>query len=148
MDMVHELRCTTRPSSIPLVHDFIDHCLGALDPENAWLPDVHIIADELASNIEKFAYGSETGPYMIRLSVVMNFIMFDFEDRGMEFDPTQVILFPLNYDHDRPVGKLGILLARSLADRMEYFRRDERNVTTITIQFTDGSIQQRVKKDV
>lgn len=129
-----ELSCTTRPSSVAGVHDLIDHHLASLDPNDDWLPDVHIIADELTSNIEKYAYGADRGTYLVRISLEKGCLEVDFEDEGEEFDPTQVREFPIDGHHDRPPGNLGILLVMRLADRMSYSRRGGKNVTTVAMR--------------
>lgn len=133
MKAQYELRCTTWPSSILSVHDFIDQYLTSLDPENNWLPDVHVIADDLASNIEKFAYGSEHGSYLFRIKLDGRRLEIDFEDCGKEFDPTKVREDPIDGHYERPVGNLGILLVMRLTDEMRYSRCDGRNITTIAI---------------
>jgi hypothetical protein len=97
----YELKCTTRPSSVAVVHDFIDRYLACFDPDKDWLPDVHVI---------------------------------DFEDMGKEFDPTRIKEVPFDGHHDRPAGKLGILLVLRLADRVRYARRGGQNVTSVALR--------------
>jgi anti-sigma regulatory factor (Ser/Thr protein kinase) len=130
----YELKCTTRPSSVAVVHDFIDRYLACFDPDKDWLPDVHVIADELASNIEKYAYGTDTGPYLVRISLENGCLEIDFEDMGKEFDPTRIKEVPFDGHHDRPAGKLGILLVLRLADRVRYARRGGQNVTSVALR--------------
>jgi len=125
------LRCTISPSSIPAVHDLIDR---ALSPEgvSSWLSDVHVVVDELASNIEKFAYDGNEGEYILRMKIAGGYLEMVFEDGGREFDPTLVEEAPVT-DDDIPVGHLGILLIKSMVDSMAYVRRGDRNVTTMTM---------------
>ncbi len=134
MGTSYELKCTTRPSSVAMVHDFVDRCLAPLDPDNGWLSDVHVIADEMASNIEKYAYGTGRGSYSVRITADEGRLELDFEDAGKEFNPIGVKELSIAGDCDRPVGNLGILLVMNLADRIGYARREGQNVTSVVIR--------------
>ncbi len=134
MGASYELKCTTRPSSIAMVHDFIDRCLASLDPDGGWLADVHVIADEMASNIEKYAYETERGSYSVHIIANEGHLELDFKDTGKEFNPISVKELSITGDCDRPVGNLGILLVMNLADRISYARREGQNVTSVVIR--------------
>ncbi len=131
MTVTYELTCTTRPSSVAAVHDFLDRHLKLYDRRDQWLPDVHVVVDEIASNIEKYAYSADCGMYLVRIHLDNECLEIDFEDVGWEFDPTRVKEESIAGDYNHPVGNLGILLVTSLVDAMRYSRCDGRNVTTI-----------------
>ena len=124
-----ELRCRTYPPSVEMVQEFIDQHLGGVEED--WISDLHVIADELASNIEKFAYRPGQGEYIVRMVITEESVDIIFEDDGREFDPTQVEEMALDGDPDRPVGNLGILLVRNLSDGLTYSRQAGRNITTV-----------------
>jgi anti-sigma regulatory factor (Ser/Thr protein kinase) len=88
----------------------------------------------MASNIEKYAYGVDSGTYVVRINVDEGCLKVDFEDAGVEFDPTRITQVPIDGDHDRPAGSLGILLVMSLADKMSYSWREGQNVTTVAMR--------------
>lgn len=142
MKTIHELKCATRPSSVVAVHNFIDHHLSSLDPDKVWLPDLHVIIDELASNIEKYAYGADSGPYLVRINLENGHVEVDFEDEGNEFDPTQVKELPIDGHHDRSIGNLGVLLVMGLADGVRYSRRGRKNVTTVAMSISNKKFLQ------
>ncbi len=129
----YELQCTTQPSSVGAIHDFIDRCFMFLDPEHVWLPEVHVIADEMASNIEKYAYGRGCGTYSVRVTLDNTSLELQFEDAGKAFNPIDAKELPIDGDHNRPAGNLGILLVMKLADRIRYSRREGLNVTSVVI---------------
>ncbi len=133
MRVSYELQCTTQPSSVRAVHDFIDRCFAFLNPQHMRLPDAHVVADEMASNIEKYAYGAERGTYSVRFTLDTRYLELQFEDAGKEFNPTGVNELPIDGDYSRPAGNLGILLVMKLADKMRYSRREGRNVTSVVI---------------
>jgi len=139
MENVFELKCRTAPSTVAFVHGFIDERLKRFDPDGLWLSDVHVIADELISNIEKFAYGDGNGQYKVRLSITEDTLRIDLEDGGREFDPTKIEETPLDGSADRAPGNLGLLLVMSLADDVCYSRRDGLNITTIVVRISERS---------
>jgi serine/threonine-protein kinase RsbW len=104
-----------------------------------WLADAHIIVDEMASNVEKYAY-AEAGEYEFTASVCEGRMNLSFSDAGRPFDPTLVKETPLDGESDRPLGGLGILLVRNLAERMEYHREKGRNMTSISLRLTGKGI--------
>jgi serine/threonine-protein kinase RsbW len=129
-----EIRCTTVPSSIPKVHDRIDRYLATMDVDEGSSSDLHVIVDELVSNIEKFAYDGRPGTYSVRIRTTERCLEIELEDEGMEFDPTGVEEAPVAGDDDRPVGHLGILLVKRIAHRFNYTRHGGINVTTVVIR--------------
>jgi anti-sigma regulatory factor (Ser/Thr protein kinase) len=134
------ITCTTRPSSLALLHESIDKRLAPLGEGQEWLADVHIIVDEMASNIEKYAYPSGEGSYVLNVKTLDAAVELVFEDEGVVFDPLAVHEMPLQGETDRPVGRLGLLLVRSLAERMEYNREAGRNVTKIVLALAGKEI--------
>jgi anti-sigma regulatory factor (Ser/Thr protein kinase) len=105
-----------------------------------WLADLHVIVDEMASNVEKYAYPDGEGKYEFLASLSEGRVRLCFVDAGDPFDPTLVKESPLDGESDHPPGGLGILLVRSLAERMEYQRENARNVTTITLALSGKGI--------
>lgn len=129
-----EIRCMTLPSSIPEVHDRIDRYLATMDVDEGSSSDVHVVVDELTSNIEKFAYNGRPGIYSVRIRTTGWGLEIELEDEGMEFDPTGVEETPVAGDDDRPIGHLGILLVKRIAHSMSYSRHDGTNMTTVVIR--------------
>ena len=59
-------------------------------------------------------------------------VVFTFEDDGIPFDPTQPTDSHLDLPpEERPVGGLGIMMVKALMDRVEYERRDDKNIVCI-----------------
>ena len=54
-------------------------------------------------------------------------------DSGKPFDPTASTVPDINLPpEERPVGGLGIFLVRKLMDTLEYERKDDKNILTMT----------------
>lgn len=94
-------------------------------------------ADEVFSNIVKYAYASSEGETrrdaMVHIEVEFDrsescFVL-RFVDSGIPFNPLEAT--PPRIDlppEDRPVGGLGIFLVRKTMDFVQYFREEGRNV--------------------
>lgn len=95
------------------------------------LPALHVILDEICSNIVKHssASGFEVD---IELLADPDGVKLTFRDDGMPYDPIA------HADPDtslpaekRPIGGLGIMMVRKMADSMSYKRVHDRNLLTI-----------------
>lgn len=133
--------CTTIPSSVARLHELIDLHLAVGCEGQEWLVDLHIIVDEMASNIEKYAYPASTGAYRVHIELQESTVELVLEDDGKAFDPMMVNETPLQGESDRPVGRLGILLVRSLAAHMEYRREEGRNMTRVVLALPGKEIK-------
>ena len=92
-----------------------------------------IAADEVFSNIARYAYGGEAGEVEAALEQDGPELKLIFADGGMPFDPLQATEpdtgAPLS---ERPVGGLGIFMVKKLMDRVEYRRENGSNILTLT----------------
>lgn len=103
-----------------------------LDATN--LQQVTLAIDELFTNI--VSYGGLAGPAAsISLDVVLDgsVLRISLSDPGRPFDPQEIP--PPDLDSsldDRPIGGLGVHLARTLVDTLAYRREDGRNHLSLT----------------
>lgn len=119
--------------SLEAIYGFIREFLAlhGLDPESAF--DLDLIAEELFTNMVKYARGGKADIAMALDWAPPTFIMklTDFDvDR---FDPTSApdvdTSLPL---HERHAGGLGIHLVRRIADAIEYQHENRDSTITIT----------------
>ena len=121
-----------------------DAIAPAAEKAEAWLKSfrpskeaVYLILlaiEELVTNCIKYGY-DDAGKHtiVIRLAVNDQFVTITVIDDGRAFNP--LALAPPDFSKaiaDRPIGGLGIFMLRSLADTMDYERRDHRNQLTLT----------------
>ncbi len=90
--------------------------------------ELHLVIDEVVSNIVHAARRSAATRVTLELAIDRDAITMEVADNGKAFDPTRAKPprrggSPL----DRPAGGLGILLVRSLMDRVAYTRRNGEN---------------------
>lgn len=103
---------------------------------------INLILEEVLVNVINYAYPAGVAGEITlttRYDKNSGILIFEISDSGVAFDPTETPVPDLDAPaEDRPIGGLGIHLARTLADGIEYHRRDGRNILTITIQ-TDNN---------
>lgn len=91
---------------------------------------VTLALDEIVTNVIEHGYeGTEPRPIAVRLSLADGKLTVEVEDEGRAFNPLEApepdVSLPLE---ERPIGGLGILLARHMMDSLEYARTRGKNV--------------------
>jgi serine/threonine-protein kinase RsbW len=91
---------------------------------------VHLILEEVLTNIIKYAY-KDTIKHDIIIEMILkeNELVLEFEDDGEEFDPLGAPV-PKNRESisESAVGGLGIHLVKQMVDGIEYRRYNDRNI--------------------
>ena len=96
--------------------------------------DVNLLLDEFVSNVIKYGY-DDTLEHQIQVDVKLEgrHLTVRIEDDGKAFNPLEAPAPDLDRPvEERPIGGLGIFIARTLADSIEYRREDGRNILTMT----------------
>ena len=125
----------TTPQGLAAASAFLDECFareGFSDlKDEKLLPSLHIILDEIASNIVKHS-GANWFEVNIELLGHPNGVKLLFIDDGKAYDPL------LHLDPDttlgvekRPIGGLGILMVKKMSDSLVYFRERNRNFLSV-----------------
>jgi anti-sigma regulatory factor (Ser/Thr protein kinase) len=101
------------------------------------LHDLRLVTEETFINIVNYAYPpEETHEVTIELSHSDNRINITFIDAGKAFNPLTDCTASIDTD-DHCDGGMGIHLIKSLTDKQEYNRIEERNVFTVTKHYTN-----------
>ena len=137
-----EITVSAVPEQIDAVMDFVNRQLKALGcPEEARV-DLDVAVDELLGNIIRYAYGPGRGEVTVRVEAQEEpkALILTFLDQGAPFDPLaeerpDTTSLPAR---ERPMGGLGLYLAKSLTDEIAYARRDGRNVLTVHKEIGQG----------
>lgn len=125
-----EIVIKNRESEKRRLRDALDAFGGAHQVPNAVLLKVDLALEELLTNILSYGYG-DTAEHeiVIRLEIAGGAFQVTIVDDGLPFDPTQRpppdTTLPLE---EKPIGGLGIHLARSSVDEMRYAREGGRNI--------------------
>lgn len=131
---MYELEIEAAIDNLGEVLAFVDEKLE----EAGCLPKVQIQIDiaveEIFVNIAHYAYVPDTGQVKIGLEITRDDNMIiTFIDRGKAYDPLKKADPDLTLSADeRPIGGLGIYMAKKSMDDMRYYRSDSRNILVLT----------------
>lgn len=124
--MVHESVFPALLSSLASVRQFVSQVAREYCQDGAFLYDLILAVDELATNIIRYGYGQQPGEITVQIQEQGEGLSITLIDHADPFDPTSApeprLDLPLE---ERGVGGLGIYLARELTDGMEYTRKPE-----------------------
>ena len=122
---VHEV---TRFSS------FMKSVIERLDIEKSLGRQLRLAVEEAVVNVINYAYPDDTeGDITVKMMSDGETLQCQIIDSGIPFDPTTKEKVDITLSAaERQVGGLGILLVRELMDSINYERKDEQNVLTLT----------------
>ena len=122
---VHEV---TRFSS------FMKSVIERLDIEKSLGRQLRLAVEEAVVNVINYAYPDDTeGDVTVKMMSDGETLQCQIIDSGIPFDPTTKEKVDITLSAaERQVGGLGILLVRELMDSINYERKDEQNVLTLT----------------
>lgn len=121
-------------TQVPLLGEWIE----AIGEEMGLKPDkvfqLNLALEEAVVNVMNYAYpGQEGMPIIITADDESGALRFVIDDEGVAFDPTQAEEPDLTLSvEERPIGGLGIMLVNQLSTSVEYQRKDNHNILTIT----------------
>jgi anti-sigma regulatory factor (Ser/Thr protein kinase) len=122
--------------NIDEVFDFIEGELA--DIEGVCRQDVlkmHMVVDEIFSNITNYAYEEEAGDVIISFNHEpgSDCISMTFTDQGRPYNPMEEVVPDINLPAGkRKVGGLGVFMVRNTVDDIHYENMDGSNILTIT----------------
>jgi len=92
--------------------------------------DLQLATSEIVTNVILHGYDDEREhAIVVRLLADAGEVTVEVEDDGRPFDPSSAPAPRLDLPlEERPLGGLGVYLARRVTDAIEYRRQDERNI--------------------
>jgi anti-sigma regulatory factor (Ser/Thr protein kinase) len=119
--MSHAIVIEAKLEHLSTIRKFIEDSTAALNQPAVWVDDLVLAIDELATNIIRHGYRGQPGEIEIEITPLANAIKIRLRDQASPFDPTRIppadVKLPLKR---RPVGGLGVHLARQLVDEFSY----------------------------
>lgn len=123
--------------NITAVTEFIEEQLDQVDcPVKAKL-QINVAMDELLSNIAHYAYKKDGGQVTVQLEVqkgekITPCAQITLTDCGIPYDPLSKEDPDVTLSmEERPVGGLGIFMAKKLMDGISYEYKDGKNILTV-----------------
>ena len=121
------------------VQDFIHETLekAGIDADIKALTQLDVAVEEVFVNIANYAYAPNTGDAIIEAKVSDGSVLtVSFIDSGKAFDPLAAEDPDITLSADeRGIGGLGIFLTKKFMDKVEYQRKDDKNILTLTKKF-------------
>lgn len=136
-----EMTLEATVDNIPVVTDFVDTELEALECPMKAQMQIDIAIDELFGNIAHYAYDPLTGPATVRVEVDDDpmAVIITFIDHGKPYDPLagKEPDVTLNAE-DREVGGLGVFLVKKTMDEITYEYKNGQNILKIRKNMQEG----------
>lgn len=117
------------PEHLEALLEFVNGQAQAAGLEPHDLYRVDLAAEEVLTNIVKYAYPQGGGQVRVDCGVAGQSFVMEFRDQGQPFDPLAAAAPDLAEDlRQRPVGGLGIHLVRQVMDQVSYQRQGDTNL--------------------
>ena len=124
---------TNDVQEVPRLNVFVDEVCEDMGCDMETTMRMNLAIEEAVVNVIDYAYPSGTvGSIDINVTIYDNHMEFVISDSGTPFDPTKKedvdISLPVE---ERRIGGLGIHLVRQLMDKINYERKNGRNILTL-----------------
>jgi anti-sigma regulatory factor (Ser/Thr protein kinase) len=127
------LRLNAELKDLQTIRQFVEDTARALGASDSAIDDLVLAIDETAANALEHGYSEAPGPLEIAVWRSGDNITVQLRDQAPPFDPTghpaPDLTLPLD---ERPIGGVGIHLARQVVDTLSY-RRTEQGFNEITL---------------
>lgn len=129
-----EMRVEATVENLQRVMGFLEEQMAEAGCPEMLVSQVEIAVEEIFVNIAHYAYSNGIGPAQVRCEAGGDplQIVVGISDEGRPYDPLAGkdpdITLPAD---ERPVGGLGIFMARKLMDDVRYEYRDGKNILTL-----------------
>lgn len=124
------------PASVDALNDalaFVEQELEKADCSMKASMQITVAVEELFVNIAHYAYPGENGSMKLGIQVDDGVATLRLVDYGVPFDPLQKEDPDITQDAEsRKIGGLGIFMVKKTMDSVQYERRDNQNVVTLT----------------
>ena len=121
-------------SQVDRLGEFVKDVTARMGLSGKPVHDLRLAVEEIVVNVMSYAYpDGKEGEVRVDVRSDGKVVRFVVTDEGIPFDPTEAELADTSLSvEERPIGGLGILLARGLVDTVNYERVDGKNVFTLT----------------
>jgi anti-sigma regulatory factor (Ser/Thr protein kinase) len=132
----HSRTFPARRDALPQVGEFLGEMCAEAGFERESCLRITLLVEELFTNTVVHGHGADSeAPVRLECEVTSGRIGLTYEDTAPAHDPFARVVVPgadVGVD-DRPVGGLGVLLVRAMAQQVEYRRVGDRNRISLVI---------------
>ena len=132
-----EITVKAKVENIDVVINFINQGLEESGCPERLRKQIDVAVDELFSNIAQYAYGENEGDANICVGIENNpkTVVISFADQGIPYNPLEKDDPDITLSvEERPIGGLGIFLAKNIMDNISYDFKDGKNILTVKKQ--------------
>ena len=131
--METKLELTNRVTDVSRLETFLKKIGEKLSLSSSMVFQLNIALEEVVSNVMLYAFPRhESHTFQLTFQLSAGQLVFTLTDDGIPFNPTEVPGIDLSVPaEERPVGGLGVFLARMLMDEVNYRREDDKNILTL-----------------
>ncbi len=130
----HSIEVAAEWASAAQLMAFADQIEPSLSLSSDQVYLLHMVIEEITTNIVKYGYAGTTGVIQLTCSVEEQVLTITIRDHGVPFDPRAAPDPDLATTiADRPVGGLGVFFVREFADSVEYQHDPETGWNTLTV---------------
>lgn len=129
-----QIELESKLESLDTLNDFVHQIIQNSPCTEQQQIQIDLVVEELFVNIVNYAYPESIGMVQVecKLSGDSGQVIIQFKDQGIEFNPLAAKEIDVHDRFERrPVGGLGIYLAKKYTNSIEYERTDGSNVLTI-----------------
>lgn len=127
-DMIRRMKVDAVIENLYPILDAIDEELARLEPEPAFIADIHVCVEEIFVNIASYAYGDTTGQVEVELEVTEDRFAILFVDSGLPYNPLERATPDITLSaSERSVGGLGIYMVKEMMDVVTYEYKEKKN---------------------
>lgn len=129
-----EITVTATLDSLNTVLTFVDEQMEKAGCSMKLMTQVDMAVEEIFVNIARYAYHPEVGEASVRCEAGGDpfQVIVGFADRGRPYNPLEREDPDVTLDAEqRPIGGLGILMAKKLMDDVQYEYQDGKNILTL-----------------
>ncbi|MCC8197069.1 MAG: ATP-binding protein [Tannerellaceae bacterium] len=131
--MVRTLHITNDLEQLSSFEEFLQKVCSSWGINEKTAMGLHLAVEEAVVNVIHYAYpGQKNQPIELKVQYDAGKIIFTLTDHGALFDPTSKEDPDITLGLDeRPIGGLGIFLARKLMTEINYKRSGNKNILTM-----------------
>ena len=136
LDAPHTAVFLARRDAFVGLRTFVEETCTRADVPRAECLRVMLLIEELFVNTVEHGHGGDSdAPVRLSLTVTASAIAVEYEDTARPFDPLASAPAPSEAeDVDvRPIGGLGVMLITTMAEAVDYVRRDDCNRITFRL---------------
>ena len=130
---MHKAVFAARLDNLETMLDFIEHSVKEVGFDAKKSNEVRLASEEVLVNVINYAYPDKQGNIEIACTADDKRLLLEIVDWGIPFNPLLLLEPDIKSPMEkRKIGGLGIYMVRSIMDRVDYRRDEDKNILTLT----------------